>query len=201
MFYSIGAFLSMDARKPCSRQRPVQRTLRKDVGRLRMPMSELARVFDDLLWEAHAGRTCALCAVVHTVGSTPQLPGAILFIREDRSTSGTLGGGCVEAEVILRVTRDVMPHGEAAYMEFNLNHSWGWDDGLICGGRMDIAAMASLKRRTSNLIRRSSSPSGTEERPGFPSSPRKMTLDWSTGFTSCGRLRWLSQAPATLARP
>ena len=104
-------------------------------------MSESGLLLEELLSEIGAGRRCALCAVVHKVGSTPRLPGAALLVREDRSTFGTLGGGCVEAEVILRAHRDIMPGGGSAYMEFNLNHTWGWDDGLICGGRMDIAAM------------------------------------------------------------
>ncbi|MDK1022044.1 MAG: XdhC/CoxI family protein [Candidatus Hydrogenedentes bacterium] len=104
-------------------------------------MSESGLLLEELLSETSAGRRCALCAVVHNVGSTPRRPGAALLVREDRSIFGTLGGGCVEAEVILRVHRDIMPVGGSAYMEFNLNHTWGWDDGLVCGGRMDIAAM------------------------------------------------------------
>ncbi len=104
-------------------------------------MSESGSLLEELLSETSAGRQCALCAVVDTVGSTPRRPGAALLVREDRSIFGTLGGGCVEAEVILRVHRDLMPEGGSAYMDFNLDHDWGWDDGLICGGRMDIAAM------------------------------------------------------------
>ena len=104
-------------------------------------MSESRLLLQELLSETSAGRRCALCAIVHKAGSTPRRPGATLLVKEDRSTFGTLGGGCVEAEVILRVHRDIMPGGGTAYMEFNLNHTWGWDDGLICGGRMDVAAM------------------------------------------------------------
>jgi xanthine dehydrogenase accessory factor len=62
-------------------------------------------------------------------------------VREDRSTVGTLGGGCVEAEVIRRTHKEAMASGESSLMSFQLNHDWGWDDGLVCGGRMDIGVM------------------------------------------------------------
>ncbi len=104
-------------------------------------MSDLLPVLDALVAEHAAGRRCVLCAVVAKKGSTPQPPGAALLVREDRTTVGTLGGGCVEAEVIRRAHKESLATGEARRMAFVLNHDWGWDDGLICGGRMEIAVM------------------------------------------------------------
>jgi xanthine dehydrogenase accessory factor len=104
-------------------------------------MSELEPVLEQLLAEAEAGRPAALCAVVETKGSAPQSPGAGLLIRADRSTVGTIGGGCVEAEVIRRAHKEAMATGEASRMSFVLDHDWGWDDGLICGGKMEIGVM------------------------------------------------------------
>ena len=46
-----------------------------------------------------AGRPCALCTLVETRGSTPQKAGAAMIVYADGSQAGTLGGGCVEAEV------------------------------------------------------------------------------------------------------
>ena len=62
-------------------------------------MSELLDVLQELINQAEAGSSCALCVVVGTKGSTPQAPGAAMLLRTDCSTLGTLGGGGVEEEV------------------------------------------------------------------------------------------------------
>ena len=84
---------------------------------------------------------CVYCAVVETRGSTPQKAGAAMLVYPDGTQAGTLGGGCVEAEVKQRSLRTL--GGAAAQPEvltFNLDDNYGWDDGLICGGRMTILA-------------------------------------------------------------
>ena len=103
-------------------------------------MSELLPVLEGMLGEVQAGRRCVLCSVVSTKGSTPQAAGATLLLREDLTTLGTLGGGCVEAEVVKRAWR-TLAAGTGEIMEFVLDHDYGWDDGLICGGSMQIACM------------------------------------------------------------
>lgn len=103
-------------------------------------MSELLPVLQTLLADVDAGRPAALCAVVRTRGSTPQAPGAALLVRSDLSTLGTLGGGCVEAEVRRRAFQ-MLQDGQSGLLDYLLNHDYGWDDGLICGGRMYIAVM------------------------------------------------------------
>ena len=104
-------------------------------------MSELVPVLTALVNEWEGGRRCGFCVVVDTRGSTPQSPGAALLVRDDRSTVGTLGGGCVEAEVVRRTHGEALVAGKSAHMQFLLNSDWGWDDGLICGGRMDIGVV------------------------------------------------------------
>jgi xanthine dehydrogenase accessory factor len=103
-------------------------------------MSELIPVLENALAEAEARRPATLCAVVATRGSAPQQPGAAMLLRADGSTCGTLGGGCVEQEVKRRA-HQALATGAPQLMEFVLNHDYGWDDGLICGGHMEIAAV------------------------------------------------------------
>lgn len=100
-------------------------------------MSELLPVLETLIADVGAGRPVALCAVVQTRGSTPQAAGASMIVRSDQSTVGTLGGGCVEAEVRRRAF-ELLQRRESALLDFVLDHDYGWDDGLICGGRMTI---------------------------------------------------------------
>ena len=79
----------------------------------------------------------AYCRLVETRGSTPQKAGATMLVFPDGSQAGTLGGGCVEAEVKRRALA-VMQDGAAKVATFQLDSDYGWDDGLICGGRMRI---------------------------------------------------------------
>jgi xanthine dehydrogenase accessory factor len=101
---------------------------------MRELLTELTRALDQ-------GRGCVYCAVVETRGSTPQKAGAAMLVYPDGSQAGTLGGGCVEAEVKQRALR-VLAGAEAKpeVLTFCLDDNYGWDDGLICGGRMTILA-------------------------------------------------------------
>jgi xanthine dehydrogenase accessory factor len=84
-----------------------------------------------------SGRQAAWCRLVETRGSTPQKAGAAMLVFADGSQAGTLGGGCVEAEVKRRALAAIVD-GRPRIDRFNLDSDYGWDDGLICGGRMQI---------------------------------------------------------------
>jgi xanthine dehydrogenase accessory factor len=77
------------------------------------------------------------CRLVETRGSTPQKAGAMMLVFADGSQAGTLGGGCVEAEVKRRALA-VLADGKPEVARFQLDSDYGWDDGLICGGRMEV---------------------------------------------------------------
>jgi xanthine dehydrogenase accessory factor len=94
-------------------------------------LAELTAVLDH-------GRDCVYCSVVETRGSTPQKAGAAMLVFPDGSQRGTLGGGCVEAEVKQRALGVLAAGGGPEVLTFNLDDDYGWDDGLICGGRMSM---------------------------------------------------------------
>jgi xanthine dehydrogenase accessory factor len=95
----------------------------------------------DLTHTLASGRDCVYCSVIDTRGSTPQKAGAAMLVFADGGQSGTLGGGCVEAEVKQRALRLLAAgEGKAEVLTFCLDDNYGWDDGLICGGRMTILA-------------------------------------------------------------
>ena len=58
-----------------------------------------------------------------------------MLVYADGSQAGTLGGGCVEAETKRRALA-VLDGNQPVIASFELDHDYGWDDGLICGGRM-----------------------------------------------------------------
>lgn len=95
----------------------------------------MREILDDLMRTLEAGGDVAFCSVVETKGSTPQKAGAIMVVRADGGQLGTLGGGCVEAETRQRALRQ-LEGTEPTLLTFTLDDDYGWDDGLICGGRM-----------------------------------------------------------------
>src|SRR5262245_65064637 len=82
-------------------------------------------------------RPVVWCRLVETRGSTPQKAGAAMLVYQDGSQAGTLGGGCVEAEVKRRAL-GLLAENRPEVCTFQLDSDYGWDDGLICGGRMKI---------------------------------------------------------------
>src|ERR1051325_834503 len=96
----------------------------------------------ELTRSLESGRDCVYCSVVETRGSTPQKAGAAMLVFPDGRQVGTLGGGCVEAEVKRQALRTLTEAGagKTEVLTFCLDDNYGWDDGLICGGRMNILA-------------------------------------------------------------
>src|SRR5436305_112473 len=101
----------------------------------------MRELLTDLTTALEQGRACVYCAVVETRGSTPQKAGAAMLVFADGGQRGTLGGGCVEADVKQRALRVLGDGGgRPEVLTFSLDDNYGWDDGLICGGRMTILA-------------------------------------------------------------
>ncbi len=82
---------------------------------------------------AAANQPFALALIAGTKGSSPQRAGAKAIFFADGKIIGTLGGGCLEAEVQARALT-ALKTGQPAEFEMVLDHDFGWDDGLICGG-------------------------------------------------------------------
>jgi xanthine dehydrogenase accessory factor len=95
-------------------------------------------VFREAAQLAQQGQPFVLTTVVKTSGSTPQKPGAKLLVRPDGTGVGTLGGGCVEAEV-WATAREVLENGgPPSVAAFTLTEELAARDGLVCGGTMWI---------------------------------------------------------------
>lgn len=94
-------------------------------------------VFEELVRLRKLGRKCALATIVEVGGSIPSFQSAKLLVREDGSMVGTVGGGCVEAQVFT-AAREVMETGRPKLLNFNLGQDVAYESGLICGGQVDI---------------------------------------------------------------
>jgi xanthine dehydrogenase accessory factor len=93
----------------------------------------MTRFYEQLAAVLNENRPFVLALISGTKGSSPQRIGAKALFFSDGTIIGTLGGGCLEAEVHSRAKK-AMKSGEAATFDMVLDHNFGWDDGLICGG-------------------------------------------------------------------
>jgi xanthine dehydrogenase accessory factor len=94
-------------------------------------------LFEEVIKLRRAGRRGALATIVHTNGSIPSFESSRMLVREDGSIAGTIGGGCVEAEV-WAAAKEVMEAEAPRKMTFSLNNEANYDNGLICGGTLEI---------------------------------------------------------------
>ena len=94
-------------------------------------------VYDEILRLRRLGQKSAIATIVQVRGSIPSYESAKLLVREDGSMLGTVGGGCVEAEV-WNAAREVIETEKPKHLTFNLGQDAAYDNGLICGGQLDI---------------------------------------------------------------
>ncbi len=100
----------------------------------------MRELLNELMAAVDQRRPCVFCAVVETRGSTPHKAGAAMLVFPDGSQSGTLGGGCVEADVKQKALRV-------------LNDARGTDlKSVPSGGRAEVLTFSS--RRQLRLGRR-----------------------------------------------
>jgi xanthine dehydrogenase accessory factor len=112
----------------------------------------MVRFYEQLVAALAQNRPFVLALISGTKGSSPQRIGAKALFFSDDKIAGTLGGGCLEAEVNARAKK-ALKSGQPATFDMVLDHDFGWDDGLICGGSVSglilprAAAAAELWRK------------------------------------------------------
>jgi xanthine dehydrogenase accessory factor len=94
-------------------------------------------IYDEIVRLRQHGQKCALATIVQVNGSIPSYESAKLLVREDGSMMGTIGGGCVEAEV-WNAAREVIETEKPKHLTFSLGQDAAYDNGLICGGQLNI---------------------------------------------------------------
>jgi xanthine dehydrogenase accessory factor len=98
---------------------------------------QMREVLEAALRADEAGEPAALVTVVSTEGSTPRKAGAKMLVFVDGRAVGTIGGGCVEAEVVRRAHRAIEER-TVTTTTFELTPEMGGEDGGACGGRMHV---------------------------------------------------------------
>ncbi len=102
-------------------------------------------IFQALANAAQQGENVVLGIITGVKGSSPQKIGAKALFYADGRIKGTLGGGCLEAEIQQRAL-SALRNGQPSTFELLLDHDFGWDDGLICGGKVSGVILPNAQR-------------------------------------------------------
>src|SRR5256884_8646346 len=94
-------------------------------------------IYEGIVQLRRDGRRGAVATIVNVRATIPSFKTAKMLVRDDGSIVGTIGGGCVEAEV-WQAAREVMESEKPRTLTFNLNQNPKYDTGLVCGGTLDI---------------------------------------------------------------
>lgn len=95
----------------------------------------MANFFEHVVSLIESSQPAVLGVITRVKGSSPQKPGAKALFLPDGRIIGTLGGGCLEAEIQKRAIASLQTKKPEAF-DLLLDHDFGWDDGLICGGKV-----------------------------------------------------------------
>ncbi len=91
-------------------------------------------IYEEILRLKREGTATALATIVECIGSSPQKQGAKMLVRDDGSILGTMGGGCLEAEVI-QASLMAIKDASSKTIPFELTERYG---GLVCGGKVIV---------------------------------------------------------------
>ena len=94
-------------------------------------------IYEEVVRLRQKGEKCALATIVQVNGSIPSYQSAKLLVREDGSMAGTIGGGCVEADV-WNAAREVIETEKPKHLQFSLGQDAAYENGLICGGQLNV---------------------------------------------------------------
>ena len=85
-----------------------------------------------------ADRACWLATVVQTWGSSPRPVGSLLACNADGEMVGSLSGGCVEDDLMERLTEGRLAAHAPQYFQYGVTAEETEKFGLPCGGHLDI---------------------------------------------------------------
>jgi len=94
-------------------------------------------IYEQIVQLRREGRRGALATIINVQGSIPSFETAKMLVRDDGTIAGTIGGGCVEAEV-WQAAKEVMQEEKPRSLTFNLNNNPKYDSGLVCGGTLEV---------------------------------------------------------------
>ncbi|MDH3527212.1 MAG: XdhC family protein [Gammaproteobacteria bacterium] len=84
------------------------------------------------------GRRLALVTVARTWGSSPRPVGALMVMRDDGTCSGSVSGGCVEEDLLMRYRAHQLGDSFPTLIDYGIDREEATRLGLPCGGRLEL---------------------------------------------------------------
>ena len=93
----------------------------------------------EALFDPSDQRKKVLATIISRKGSAPRSVGTKMLIREDGTTVGTVGGGCIESEVIQKALL-IMRADENDFQicRVDMTADAAEDEGMVCGGVVEV---------------------------------------------------------------
>jgi xanthine dehydrogenase accessory factor len=95
------------------------------------------RFYDRIIEWTRAGRRVAVVTIVETRGSTPRKPGTKMLVTDRMELYGTIGGGCVEADVIF-AAREVLRTLKPRLLTVDIKAKNADEIDMLCGGEISL---------------------------------------------------------------
>ncbi len=94
-------------------------------------------IIEGILNEKYKDINKALVTIVSRRGSAPREVGTKMLILRDGTMIGTIGGGCVEAN-IMQEALSAMDNRECKHLEVDMTGKEAEEEGMVCGGILEI---------------------------------------------------------------
>ncbi len=95
------------------------------------------RFYEKIIQWTSEGKRVAVASIVETVGSTPRKPGTKMLITDKMEMFGTIGGGCVEADVIF-AAKEVLKSGKPQLLHVDIKSKNADELDMLCGGEITL---------------------------------------------------------------
>jgi xanthine dehydrogenase accessory factor len=94
-------------------------------------------LFQEIIHDLASGETMAVATIVRRKGSVPREVGAKMLVHRGGAISGTVGGGCGEAEV-WRSALNVIDTKRPTIVQIDLTEEIAMESQGVCGGIFDV---------------------------------------------------------------
>jgi xanthine dehydrogenase accessory factor len=101
-------------------------------------------------WQA-TDQSLWLVTVVETFGSSPRPPGAMLALRGDGQAVGSVSGGCIEDDLVLRAKRGGLPNDRCEVLTFGVTKEEARRFRLPCGGVIRVVVEPVHTRKSGHI--------------------------------------------------
>jgi xanthine dehydrogenase accessory factor len=124
-------------------------------------------LFEELIADLAKGETIAVATIIRRKGSVPREVGAKMLVRRGERISGTIGGGCGEAEV-WRSALNVIDTRRPNTVQVDLTEEIAMESQGVCGGIFDVFIQPWFARAQTPTEKQDAAQNEQSDQPSMP---------------------------------